>query len=701
MKARFLIPFILGMASSHAMQQPFELTKLPADCVTVVAANVPAKTRAIAVKKIRALSLACARLLIALNDKNSIRYIVHRLAERFRTDPQTIAVTLNSPGARLWLAMHLTEIEDYQSFEALQKMLMLLEALKKEALEKGRLHTTDDEPLRTRDDKVYTKRGFYLSIREEAPLPCQFHTPWGTLKPLGLTAKCQLERIFFTQEFFKKLKVKFRGFSDGPSHYYPSHYYLVQPLNRAEFEHLNDDEKNNYLKMRMQEIPQKTIDDYAGTECFLMSTTGSTAWYELNYIDGQEVAPLRLFSRNDSSQRDEKVLEKIFLLLQDRYNNRRLEPTTTLSLPARAGNSSQVIHNPCSTCGQGNCFIYCPLCPAKATRYCSLECQQADWQHHVTQRHQEMPNIQNAVSECIALLANLKEQPPQILRFKPMGQFLFSDMEPTPCTYAVKKISGKGTELEYELCEILGESAKYIVGAERYWHIHHEDLESARGELKEGQDELTLSDDSRAPACPLGSLRTAFKAIIAECSQGWIPVRKESYPKLQLKENSNIEDPDDCELYIKYFVRDISEPRTIRLLARKYGFENKIDIGFGLKGEDAYLYLFIKNDAVDAFKAVFDIKSNASVPLAETRNYSPAIKQAIAYLGDKRTATSETIVDEVKPLLAKQLNPSEWALQLHRCAQAAGMPILAAIIELHLLGELNVDPAKDSGCCCS
>ena len=200
-----LPPALLAIGSISCMERPFPLAALNADCLAVVASHVPAATIDIAIKKIKALSLANSHLLTSLNTKRAASYITAALARRFKTYQLTAAFQLATPGSYAWQTAQILETEDYQTFQAVQKILAIFEELreKAETLGVGFVSSNDFNA-----HFLQTKRGLFVSVDK---LPHALHTPWGGVSLTGSQWTGPLQ-LYITQLFFQRVQAKFIKF---------------------------------------------------------------------------------------------------------------------------------------------------------------------------------------------------------------------------------------------------------------------------------------------------------------------------------------------------------------------------------------------------------------------------------------------------------------------------------------------------------
>lgn len=627
---------------------------MPADCIAAIAARVPAKTCAGAAKKIKALSLTCSRLLRVLSDKTALEHIIHIVAERFKTDLETVAAHLNSPGADVWLVNRI-KCEEKLTFEALQKIITFVKILEERGLKENRLKAVSATP--PDKDKAFqrTQQGLRLVVCDYWRPTLAISTPWGTLNLLSTVSADSPELLFLIQETLAYLRAKFVDLST-----YAATIQLkkVHVLERKNGNFWLDEQQKNFYSIATEPISEYDLKSYRGKQCFLIGEPECV--YEVTHVEREEIPAVFL----SASPCDITLTNKVKCLLE-RVNAKEIALPLSLTLEKQMSSDSQKIHNPCAFCKQGNCFINCPLCPKTSPRYCSLECQDADWAEHAQGVHAKIPTLQAIMKDCISLLLELEKQP------------IFTEIsfcnKPPEITTHWRKISYAGNETSWNVCICMN---NYAFLVEYGWHLMS--IKNAH--------EIHLSLDYIV--CPIENLKTVFEALIAECLLGWTLVKNEDLLLLFEKKDFYLS-ADVCEDYVVFIKKDRTrtyEPLATDLLesfASAYSMRDKI-YTYHHSGS---LYLFIKKNALNAFKALFPFSTDCGSFSLEG---SEELKQFVeGLLKMDVLPSSKEIVDAVKRLIPAE-RAQNYIPILHKCVLSARMPIVAAIIKINFkdfLGE--------------
>lgn len=564
----------------------FPLDKLPADCLTVIASHVPAPNGDEAITKVKALSLVNTRMLTALNSQNATTYITNSFAKRFGTDPLIIADELKTPGARKWLMDKIRDSEDYKLFKMIQKIKNVADEAQ-ERLDPNATHKLREWP-RCDAMGLRTKQGLYACIGAGLN---SVMSPWGLVDLTrsgsywGLLAQ--------TQHIFKQVKTKFIRF-DESNEDDVVFYEICQPIDLAYLcGELSWDLTKKYQNSIKKEISLASLEGYKGRECLLRSSNGSEGLYEITQVDQEPVIPA--MEQGYVSNDERCALQRLWRIMEDRYKNEisNQESVTplTLSIKPRITSDQQIIHNPCPSCGQSNCFIKCALCTNR--KYCSLACQTEDWPKHVRSSHQNVENIEMHVANYIDILRRLAAQP------------LFDGKGAIEKKCKVLPIENEDENVE--ICQILCHRANEVLKKDMKWYIskYAGYLYDTSGNLLKPGIILDLSQGSQL--CSLQTLAYAFKNVLSECKQGWILSDAKKYPNI-LHKPSDIE---DYYLFIKKESTFFQEHDLIAWLATKYSIKNKLKIGNGWLDKKGWRsshedkYIFIKKDVIHIFNQYF------------------------------------------------------------------------------------------------
>ena len=341
-----------------------------------------------------------------------------------------------------------------------------------------------------------------------------------------------------------------------------------------------------------------------------LNTPGAHQWLTQRALENKDYTLFETAQTALKKSRTEYYTYELYNKIRDileknkKDKSQQLDSPLTLSLQPKVGPISSVIHNPCLYCKQGNCSIKCPLC--KKAPYCSIDCQRSDWHCHAQNIHQNNITIDSVVPQCITLLKKLNERP----HFD--GEGSLADV--------CKVLPGDKKDRSACLCESLCRNARDIVGTQNAWYVqeygsgNYQFHDKDRTILNPG---LTMSLYKNTTPCSLEELENAFKTIIYEIKQGWTLSDIKNYADIFHKPD----DPDDYYLFIKPESSLHAEESLVASLVALAGLShNKIKVGniWLDKQIISYeyrkdLYLFVKKDAIDAFKHVFNIKHESKL----------------------------------------------------------------------------------------